>query len=111
MRLRTREIMLFVAAQFFPSTIEMVIVINYANGSLTDVVPFLYIDSALIASIKSFQSGARCPAYEDWYEGQRGYGSCHNSMMKNSICTIMQANWYYQTMSSALNTGPSVHTR
>ncbi len=27
------------------------------------IIPFLYISSALIASIKSVQSGARCPAY------------------------------------------------
>ena len=32
------------------------------------VIPFLYIDSALMAIIKFFQSGARCPAYEDWCE-------------------------------------------
>ena len=30
------------------------------------IIPFLYFSSALIASIESVQSGARCPAYGVW---------------------------------------------
>ena len=39
------------------------------------LIPFLYIFSALTASIKSFQCGAGCPAYRVWCVGHR---SSHN---------------------------------
>ena len=37
----------------------------------SNVIPFLYVSSALIASIKSVQSGARCPAYGVWCKGKQ----------------------------------------
>ena len=41
------------------------------------LIPFLYIGSALIASIKSFQSGARCPAHKFGVKGNCWYGLCY----------------------------------
>ena len=57
-------------------------------GRWSIVIPFLYINSALIASIKSVQSGARCPAYGVWCKGN----SCQNSIWKALYALLFKRN-------------------
>ena len=42
-------------------------------------------------------------------KGNSGYGWCHNSIMKNTICTIIQAKWYNTPHGAPLERGDWTH--